>query len=72
MRPDPETRLVRIHLTPGYYYWDSSAWVRLSTGSGCAAGWELTGNAGTVDGTNFIGTTDNVPFNIKVNNQKAG
>jgi len=36
------------------------------------AGWALTGNAGTVDGTNFIGTTDNVPFNIRVNNQKAG
>jgi len=34
--------------------------------------WSLTGNAGTVDGVNFIGTTDNVPFNIKVNNQKAG
>jgi hypothetical protein len=34
--------------------------------------WSLTGNSGTVDGTNFIGTTDNVPFNIRVNNQKAG
>ena len=35
-------------------------------------GWGLTGNSGTVDGTNFIGTTDNIPFNIRVNNQKAG
>ncbi|MDP1746303.1 MAG: tail fiber domain-containing protein, partial [Bacteroidota bacterium] len=35
-------------------------------------GWLLLGNAGTVDGTNFIGTTDNIPFNIRVNNQKAG
>ncbi len=34
--------------------------------------WSLTGNAGTIDGTNFIGTTDNVPFNIRVNNLKAG
>jgi hypothetical protein len=34
--------------------------------------WGLTGNSGTVDGTNFIGTTDNVPLNFKVNNQKAG
>jgi len=34
--------------------------------------WSLTGNAGTVDGTNFIGTTDNVPFNIRVNNETAG
>ena len=34
--------------------------------------WGVFGNAGTVDNTNFIGTTDNVPFNIRVNNQKAG
>jgi hypothetical protein len=37
-----------------------------------SSGWGLTGNAGTVDGTNFIGTTDNIPFNIRVNNQKSG
>ncbi len=35
-------------------------------------GWSITGNASTVDGTNFIGTTDNIPFNFKINNQKAG
>lgn len=34
--------------------------------------WTLTGNSGTVDGTNFIGTTDNIPLSIRVNNQKAG
>ncbi len=34
--------------------------------------WGLLGNASTVDGTNFIGTTDNIPVNIRVNNQKAG
>jgi hypothetical protein len=33
--------------------------------------WNLTGNAGTVDGTNFIGTTDNVPFTVRVNNAQA-
>jgi trimeric autotransporter adhesin len=36
------------------------------------AGWLPTGNSGTIDGTNFIGTTDNVPLNIMVNSQKAG
>lgn len=36
------------------------------------SGWSLTGNTGTVDGTNFIGTTDNVPLSFRVNNQKAG
>ncbi len=43
-----------------------------STSTNNGVFWGLLGNAGTVDGTNFIGTTDNVPFNIKVNNQKAG
>ena len=42
-----------------------------STG-GASSDWSLTGNAGTIDGTNFIGTTDNIPFNIRVNNQTAG
>ncbi len=44
------------------------SWVAVSGG-----GWGLTGNAGTVDdGTNFIGTIDDVPLNFKVNNQVAG
>jgi hypothetical protein len=34
--------------------------------------WKVTGNDGTVDGTNFIGTTDLIPFNIRANNEKAG
>jgi len=59
-------------VTPGYYYWNSTAWLRLITATSTGTGWQLTGNAGTVDGTNFIGTTDNVPFNVRVNNEKAG
>jgi trimeric autotransporter adhesin len=35
-------------------------------------GWGLSGNAGTLDGIDFIGTTDNVPINFKVNNQNSG
>jgi hypothetical protein len=56
----------------------NSSGVLTNNGSGTltwaaiGSSWSLTGNAGTVDGTNFIGTTDNIPFNIKVNNQKAG
>lgn len=34
--------------------------------------WSLTGNSGTVDGTHFIGTTDNVPLNFIVHGQKSG
>ncbi|HUR66303.1 MAG TPA: tail fiber domain-containing protein [Chitinophagaceae bacterium] len=41
-------------------------------GGGFGSDWSTTGNTGTVDGVNFIGTTDNAPFNIRVKNQKAG
>ena len=37
-----------------------------------AQDWSLLGNAGTVAGTNFIGTTDAVPLLLKVNNIQAG
>lgn len=40
--------------------------------SATTTAWGLLGNSGTVDGTNFIGTTDNIPFNIRVNNEKSG
>jgi trimeric autotransporter adhesin len=33
--------------------------------------WNLTGNAGTVPGLNFLGTTDNQPLTLKVNNSVA-
>ena len=33
-----------------------------------SSGWGLTGNAGTVAGTNFIGTTDNSDFDVRTNN----
>lgn len=42
----------------------------LPTGTG--VNWKTQGNANTVDGTHFIGTTDNVPLNIRVNNLRAG
>ena len=34
-------------------------------------GWSLTGNAGTDPTTHFLGTTDNVALEIRVNNQRA-
>ena len=33
--------------------------------------WDLTGNAATAPGTHFVGTTDNQPLELKVNNQRA-
>ena len=37
-----------------------------------ASGWSLLGNAGTNATSNFIGTTDNVSLNFRVNNLKSG
>ncbi|WP_313804332.1 hypothetical protein [Flavobacterium sp.] len=41
---------------PGYYYWNGTLWIQLSTGTN--NDWSITGNSGTTAGTNFIGTTD--------------
>ena len=38
-------------VTPGFYYWNGGAWVRVE-------GWSTTGNAGTNATNNFLGTTD--------------
>jgi len=55
-------------VTPGFYYWDGSQWVRLADGG---KAWLLTGNAGTDPAVNFLGTTDNNPLRIRVNNQQT-
>lgn len=53
----------------GFMYWNGSIWLSMM---GVSGGWTTTGNAGTVDGTHFIGTTDNSPLNFRVNNERAG
>jgi hypothetical protein len=55
-------------VTPGFYYWDGSQWVRLADGG---KAWLLTGNAGTDPAENFLGTTDAQPLCIRVNNQET-
>ena len=37
-----------------------------------AQSWSLTGNSGTTQGTNFLGTTDAKTLTLKVNNQQSG
>ena len=49
-----------------------SNWVVTGTLGSSSSDWTTLGNSNTVDGTNFIGTTDNIPFNVRVNNQKSG
>lgn len=38
----------------------------------CPAAWELGGNAGTLPGINFLGTTDSQPLELRINNQLLG
>ena len=54
-------------VTPGFYYNDGTDWIRIGAGA-TSADWTITGNAGTVAGTNFIGTTDAVDFVTRTNN----
>lgn len=51
---------------------DASGVATWQTPSGSGSGWSLIGNTGTIDGTNFLGTIDDKPFNIRVFNLKAG
>ena len=44
----------------------------IGTWETASSGWSLLGNAGTVDGTDFIGTTDTSPLNFRVNSQPSG
>lgn len=59
-------------VTPGQYYNDGTQWVRLGSSAAPTNDWHITGNAGTVAGTNFIGTTDNRDMVFKRNNVVAG
>ncbi len=59
--------------TPGFYYWNGTAWIPLLSGSsGSGFFWSLTGNAGTTawNGStgNFLGTTDAQPLVIATTN----
>ena len=40
-------------------------------GAGGEPTWALAGNAGTTPGTNFLGTTDNQPLEVRVNGNRA-
>src|SRR5690554_3463555 len=57
-------------VSPGFYYWNGTIWVPLTTGSGGGSDdkWNLIGNAGTDPTSNFVGTTDAQPLHFKSNN----
>jgi len=52
----------------GFYYYDGSAWLRLSSGA-TGSSWNLTGNGGTSPNTtDYIGTSDGQDFVVKTSN----
>jgi hypothetical protein len=56
--------------TPGFYYWNGTAWIPLlSSSSGSGLFWSLTGNS--ITGTEFLGTTNAQPLVIRVNNTQT-
>ncbi len=67
--PNTKGLLVYDTSTNSFWYNTGAIWKNLDA---AATGWSITGNTGTFDGTNFIGTTDNVPLSFRINNQKAG
>ncbi len=52
--------------TPGFYLYTGTAWKKLSTDTDNK--WLTTGNSGTTNGTDFIGTIDNLDIDIRTNN----
>jgi hypothetical protein len=65
---NPAITTNKLYNIGGTLYWNGSA---LQTAGGSSY-WSLTGNSGTTAGTNFIGTTDNVVLQLKVNNARIG
>jgi trimeric autotransporter adhesin len=62
--------------TNSFWYNDGKVWKSMSAPApadifAATSPWNVTGNAGT-DNTNFLGTTDNLALNIKVNNDPSG
>ena len=74
--PATQGLLVYDTNTNSFWYNTGRSWVSIPSTSIAAASatdpWLLGGNAGTVDGTNFLGTTDNVALSFRVNNQRSG
>ncbi len=60
-------------ISPGFYYWDGSKWLRIYSGdAGVNAYWSTTGNSGTTASSNFIGTIDNQALVFRTNNVISG
>ncbi len=52
----------------GFYFYDGSGWVAITSGNTTITSWQKTGNAGTDPSINFVGTTDAQDLVFKANN----
>ena len=60
-------------VSPGYYYWSGSKWIRLiNNDDSRLSGWLLGGNVGTTSANDFIGTIDSADLQFRVNNISVG
>jgi hypothetical protein len=61
-------------LEEGFYYWDAIKWRKLvgDNQTIVANPWAITGNTGTDPSVNYVGTKDNQPLALRVNNTRAG
>ena len=74
--PNTQGLIVYDVNTNSFWYNTGKTWQNLAPAQAMHAvadsAWLLTGNSNTVDGTHFLGTINNVPLNIRVNNQRSG
>jgi hypothetical protein len=73
----PNTRGLLVYDTNDSLFWYNSGtgWRSFFTADQFkknSGAWVLSGNSGTRDRIDFLGTTDNIPLNFRVNNQPAG
>ena len=55
--------------TNSFWFFNGSIWMETLHSN---IGWRLNGNSGTDTAVNFLGTTDNMPLLLKINNIRSG
>jgi hypothetical protein len=53
--------------TIGFYYFDGAAWIKLAA-AGVGTDWSVSGNGGTAQAVNYIGTTNATGLTVRTNN----
>jgi hypothetical protein len=74
--PDTKGLLVYDTTTNSFWYNTGAQWQAIASGTSSLSvadsAWLINGNSNVSDTANFLGTLNNVPLNIRVNNQRSG